>query len=941
MSDAQTTGTQPYNQGQVSLPADGQVLSADMPDASQSDSQTTPSQTPAQTSTQTSPQGAQPGQTSNDVPTNADQNQNPDNGPQTQDTQRTTNIANKQPQSGPTTASTAPPVHPTVQKAGLLHTIAQTLAGGPRYTEKVDPNTGDMVRTQVPLSRGDIGMAIAMTAISGALSGLAVPSGPNATGRAAQAGFEAATKQRNEADAQQQQQATDAYQRKAQIAETNMRMYNNARQIGQQDQQTNEDYIGQYKDLADRLQKDYPGYIKGIVGYKDLAKYNVTSENAIPYSSVPRLDQEGKQVTNDQGVPQWDINYMIVDPSLKSSGLLSADDIKTGQKYGFSGFNNKLLGNSPMNMSMALNYRSQLSGMRLAEGSVQNFYDTINSSAKQPQFSVTSPEIKDADLNAQLEAAATKYGVNPAFVKGIALKESSGNPNVQNSSKGAIGPMQLMPDTAKSLGIDPTDMAQNVDGGVRYFASLMQKFNGDPKLALAAYNAGPGAIKNGQVPNFPETQDYVSSILKNVGFNDQKGTVDDSGQQKPIDLAAAVTADPTLKTALPKFQAMLNKTEGNYSKAISALQNGGDSDTANKITALFGGTANIQKYDMLRTLQLKQAESDIAENRSETASKNKTARDLQVANSMQETLQTPANYKFTDDMLDKDSSGLKDQLTSQGVKVPSNFDSLYSVAHYKTPLTSYAARVWAKGAPAEMDQQTAVSYINKFINPDFDDTKYGAIKNARKDLYSDASPAGKTIIAAGTAANHLNLLRNANVALQNGDVLALNHIANTMGVETGKTPVNTFNAIADTAADEVSKTVMGGGAPYKEQIISNRAKLNPDNSPQQNEAAIDALTGLMAGRMKELDNWAATNAQEHIKPSPDVTALFQKYGYDTPWVPGTKPTGKTPPANTPATLPGQRPQEVPVIVNGQVQGFTMPGKTGMRKVTPFAQPTGQ
>jgi soluble lytic murein transglycosylase-like protein len=94
-------------------------------------------------------------------------------------------------------------------------------------------------------------------------------------------------------------------------------------------------------------------------------------------------------------------------------------------------------------------------------------------------------------------------------------KQESGFKQSAVSPKGALGVMQLMPATAQELGVDPTDLEQNVRGGVRYWAKQLRFFNGDTKLATAAYNAGAGnVIKAGnQVPNFKETQNYVAAIV--------------------------------------------------------------------------------------------------------------------------------------------------------------------------------------------------------------------------------------------------------------------------------------------------------------------------------------------------------------------------------------------------------------------------------------------
>lgn len=124
------------------------------------------------------------------------------------------------------------------------------------------------------------------------------------------------------------------------------------------------------------------------------------------------------------------------------------------------------------------------------------------------------PRLDRADLHAMADRHAETHAINPALVRAVIQAESAWNTRAV-SPKGALGLMQLMPETATELGVvDPFDPAQNIRAGVRYLKRLLDRYDGNAELALAAYNAGPGAVdKYGKVPPYRETQAYVRKIV--------------------------------------------------------------------------------------------------------------------------------------------------------------------------------------------------------------------------------------------------------------------------------------------------------------------------------------------------------------------------------------------------------------------------------------------
>jgi len=131
-------------------------------------------------------------------------------------------------------------------------------------------------------------------------------------------------------------------------------------------------------------------------------------------------------------------------------------------------------------------------------------------------YSNLAPIVAPPQFTAALTQAAAAANLSPTLLSAVVWQESRWNPQAV-SPKGAMGLAQLMPATARYLGVNPADPVQNLIGGARYLRMLLDQFDGDVEKALAAYNAGPGRVRSaGGIPAIAETRNYVSSIVSRI-----------------------------------------------------------------------------------------------------------------------------------------------------------------------------------------------------------------------------------------------------------------------------------------------------------------------------------------------------------------------------------------------------------------------------------------
>ena len=159
---------------------------------------------------------------------------------------------------------------------------------------------------------------------------------------------------------------------------------------------------------------------------------------------------------------------------------------------------------------------------RLDSKTQSNGTTSVTTGIQSTTSTTSTSDAVTGDFASLINKAAQKYNVDPDLIQAVIKAESNFNPNA-TSSAGAQGLMQLMPATARGLGVtDSLDPAQNIAGGTRFLSQLLDHYNGNVRLAVAAYNAGPGAVdKYNGIPPYAETQTYVSRVLGYFNSNNE------------------------------------------------------------------------------------------------------------------------------------------------------------------------------------------------------------------------------------------------------------------------------------------------------------------------------------------------------------------------------------------------------------------------------------
>ena len=238
---------------------------------------------------------------------------------------------------------------------------------------------------------------------------------------------------------------------------------------------------------------------------------NSTSSNS---STVNSTGADFGQVLDDAKKAEAAV---AIDKLIAQSNGGSVDMSLVQRFFDQNGINIELCSNTAPQPA-ASNNTAAYSGSSAGVSSNANTYSTSVSGSSAITSSSVKLEVSGLSCSSQLDAifneAASKYGVDAKFLKSIAKCESDFSPECTSRS-GAMGIMQLMPQTAASLGVtNAYDPYQNIMGGARYISEKLAQYNGDKSLALAAYNAGSGNVaKYGGIPPFKETQNYVAKVM--------------------------------------------------------------------------------------------------------------------------------------------------------------------------------------------------------------------------------------------------------------------------------------------------------------------------------------------------------------------------------------------------------------------------------------------
>jgi hypothetical protein len=327
------------------------------------------------------------------------------------------------------------------------------------------------------------------------------------------------------------------------------------------------------------------------------------------------------------------------------------------------------------------------------------------------------------------------------------------------------------------------------------------------------------------------------------------------------------------------FKSYTSDKDGNPIEQVHTIKAGSGS-VMDYISGAMQGQAQLQK---IMSQQKVAAEVDKQKADAKEARAKAGLDEAQVDFFKKSGINVPASYVPPPDVFSMKPQDLSKNLATQGVTVPANFAALYATAHYKGDLNTFPARPTNRpGMPPQMDQAGAETFIRTFINPNYDRNNFGAVKKM-EDEFASSKPgsAGGNLLSFNTATGHLAQLYDASQALQNGDVQALNGIANRLSAQFGSRVAPNFEAIKGVLVGELGR-LMKQSAPDVEEMAQISKSLSQANSPEQFKGVVQQYAHAMLQKGLPLVRKYADYTGE-LPPStfdPQTLATFQKLGID-------------------------------------------------------------
>jgi hypothetical protein len=319
-----------------------------------------------------------------------------------------------------------PPINyadPAVQKASKLNQIATVLTGGPHFTTKIDPVSGQVTRTQNQVSTKGLLLAVAMEALGGAAAGLQAK-GPGNEGKAFGMGFQNGAQNAQAAQKGQQeqdQQASSDLARQAAVTATNFTTHANAMKAGQMDYDQHNGWVKDSASVVENLRNVGAVQASGVAEGDLMSKYHVTKDMAIPDGVVARIGADGKQAKNSDGSLAWDNTYTVVDPTAKiqlpeDTAQMLADYRVPGSFKMVDGkaVPQDFVGSAPIKAGIVVDMLQKAAGIKLTQGQFDQQFKALNDGDDEGKFQANLKEsLADGSLTTKGLQTIGRYSSLP------------------------------------------------------------------------------------------------------------------------------------------------------------------------------------------------------------------------------------------------------------------------------------------------------------------------------------------------------------------------------------------------------------------------------------------------------------------------------------------------------------------------------------------------